>query len=129
MTNIHELRPGFSGIEPGPDELISENQVLRWRPALAKSLLLGARKLKTITWTKGSRGSAWYRLRDVDAFLKTREKQCQGLAPDPSLNSGDNGLPKTPGAAATTVSGMTPTMVEHVALVSAREISKKPRHA
>jgi hypothetical protein len=122
MTNVHELRPGHAGQEPGPDVLISEDQVLRWRPMLAKSLLLGARKLKKITHTIGSRGSIWYRLRDVDAFLKTREQQCQGLAPDPSSNSADIGSQKSPAAPGSIASGMMPELAEHAAEASAHRI-------
>src|SRR5690242_14129460 len=107
MTNVHQLFPG-----PPPDPpagtLIPEDQVLRYRPTLAKSLLLAARKANKITYTKGARGTVWYRLPDVDAYLKTRETQCQGRAPDAYSNSAGTGSPKSQGGRGCTVSGMTP---------------------
>lgn len=128
MTNVHQLFP-TPGPDPAPDTLIAEDQVLRYRPALAKSLLLAARKAKKITFTTGARGTVWYRLPDVDAFLKTRETQCLGHAPDPSLKLTDTGSRKSQAGTGSTISGMTRELAEHVAEASAQEILGKPKSA
>jgi hypothetical protein len=105
------------------DELISENEVLRLRQSLAKAHLRDARKLGIIRWTKGKRGSAWYRLTDVDAFIQNyREFQCRNLASVRSLSWETNGSQTIPTAECSTVSGLSPELVEHVAQASARLI-------
>jgi hypothetical protein len=111
------------------DSLFSENQVLALRPCLARGLLLAARKAGIITWTPGKRHSAWYRLADVDAFLKTREQQCHALGHAPSSNSADNGSPKNPVGPGSTVSGMTPALAEHAGRASAHRILGKQNSA
>lgn len=126
MAQIHRLFPG-AGAPPDPakDKLISEAEVLVFRPALCVSLLRAARKLKLIAYTRGRRQSVWYTLADVDAYLETRKNICHVHGPDPSLNSGGIGSQKNPAAPASTITGMTPELEELAGRAAAREILGK----
>ena len=109
--------------EPTAEKLISENDVLRLRPSLAKAHLRVARKKEIIRWTRGKRGSAWYRLSDVDAFIETHmEIQCRNPASVLSLNTEGNGLPRTQAVGCFTASGLNPELDELVARALARQI-------
>jgi hypothetical protein len=121
-AKIHKF-PGAQTLpEPPADRLISEAEVLVWRPILAAGLLLAARKAGNITWTRGKRNSAWYRLADVDAYIKQRESQCRAHAQTRYSNSADNGSAESPAGKDSGVTGMTPELAEAVALASARKI-------
>src|SRR5665213_4486994 len=105
--------------EPDPNSLISEKDVLFYRPALSKGRLLAARKAGIIVWTSGKRHSAWYRLAGVDAYLKSHlEQPCRAQEEKPSLHLVDSGSLKNLSVPASTVSGMTPELEELVALRS-----------
>src|SRR5690242_12642059 len=97
MRKQTQLETVGSGSEPPPnDDLISESEVLRRRPVLSKAQLVSARQRQLIRWTKGKRGSAWYRISDVDAYIKTHmEIQCHNPASTPSLSLVDSGSPRT----------------------------------
>ena len=110
-------------LEPNPDELISESEVLRLRPVVAKTHLRVARKRGIIRWTKGKRGSAWYRLTDVDAYLKTyREIQCPNPEKIRSMNWADSGSQPSPIAECSIDFGLSREQEEHVAQALARRI-------
>jgi hypothetical protein len=108
-------------IDPNP--LLSEAQVLdRW-PMLSAGVLQRARREKAVTWHKGKRKSAWYRVSDVEAFIERKLKhECR--APENPLcsNSPDNGSPPIPGAPSSIDSGLTPALEEHVAEALAHQI-------
>jgi hypothetical protein len=110
--------------EPPKDRLIPEAEVLSHRPMLAVGLLLAARKAGTITWTKGKRNSAWYRLSDVDAYIKQRESRCRAPEQTRYSNSADNGSDASRAGKGSGVTGMTPELVEAAALASAQRILK-----
>lgn len=107
---------------PAPDLLISEDEVLIRRPMLGASTLKGARKAKTITYTRGKRRTLWYRLSDVDAFIASKEVKCHAAAPEPSSNSGDNGSRPSLAPPSFTDSGLSPELEERVADRLARRI-------
>ncbi len=116
--------------EPPGDRLISETDVLQNRPMLARGILRGARKTGRIRWTRGKRGSAWYTLADVDAYLRQeREIPCRVQKREPYSNSADNGLAESLDGQAFTDTGMTPELVASVALASAQRILNPPRSA
>lgn len=106
---------------PSPDELLSEEKILELRPLLSSGRLREARNAKKITWSKGKRQHPWYRLADVDAYIrKFMEQPCLVEESDPSSSSEANG--SHPEQQTSTVSGMTPELEERVAKTSAQQI-------
>ena len=100
--------------------LIPEIEVLARWPALSKCGLRAARQARRIAWIRGKRGSAWYRLSEIEIFItKELEQPCRVARRDPNLNLPVNGSPKNQDAPATTVSGLTQELAEHAA---------RPRH-
>jgi len=122
---VHQFPGAAIPPEPPKDRLISEAEVVKFRPILSRGLLLAARKADLIAWTEGRQHTAWYTLADVDAYLETKKKPCLGLNPDRSSSLVDNGSQPSQAAPASIVSGMTPEMVERVGLASAQEILGK----
>jgi hypothetical protein len=106
----------FPSAAPGPEELLSEERILELRACLSAARLRAARKAGTITWTTGKRKSPWYRLTDVDLFIRqTLERKCRDLALPPSLNSGITGSQESQGNPTSTAIGLTPELAEHAA--------------
>src|SRR5258706_1829970 len=112
-------RPGQA-----PDELLPESRILELRPLLALGTLRGARKTEKIRWSRGKRGTAWYRLVDVDAFIAEflERTPCRDQGHDPSLNSEGSGSQSNQAPETSTVSGMTPALEEHAARALALQI-------
>ena len=113
-ASIHQLRPANARpADPPPDTLVYEAEIVLYRPCLALGLLRGARKAGLIAWTRGKRGSAWYTLADIDAFLETRKMPiCHAQNPIPCSNSAASGSRLT----------LNPELEEHVARALARQI-------
>src|ERR1051326_5935415 len=87
----------FPAAAPNADELVAEPDVLRLRKCLACGTLREARKNGKITWTRGKRGTAWYRLADVDRFIQAElERKCPGPVVPHSSNSADIGSDANP---------------------------------
>jgi hypothetical protein len=97
MNNVVAL-PGARR-SPATDEWLDEPTVLELRPMLSLTQLRGARKAKAITWTRGKRGAAWYRLADVDAFIAARHTLRVVAAPWSDINSAAPPGPAVPGLA------------------------------
>lgn len=125
-TKIHKFSAPGPVPEPPADRLIQEKQVLSYRPMLSRSILLAARRQGIITWTEGKQGSAWYRLADVDDFLK-REKEfrCQDPGRKPCSNSTANGSGGKSESHSSTGTGMMRPLDIAVAQASARRILGK----
>lgn len=106
-------------------ELISELEVLRRWPALSKSTLRAARKAGRISWIKGKRGSAWYRVTAIKSFINAEmEIPCRDRVHDQNTLAAINGSQKSRGAPAGTGFGLTKEQEELAAHLCAQRILK-----
>lgn len=108
---------------PPPDMLIDEQHLLALRPCLSRAALRKARGQSKVRWTRGKRGSAWYRLADVDSFIEGElTRPCRNREAGRSLNLADNGSQGSTEDPTGTDIGLTPELESQTAEALARMI-------